>query len=101
MRKRKSAPAASAANRLRLRASRVARKLRQEGVIAPSDRVVCILTGHQLKDPTATVAYHSTDQKTFDDVLGSRGVRRATYANRAVMCPNDLDEIVKAIEVYS
>jgi threonine synthase len=78
-----------------------ARKLRREGIIAPSDRVVCILTGHQLKDPTATVAYHSTDQKTFDDVLGHRGVRRATYANRAVQVPNDLDEIIKAIEVYS
>jgi len=78
-----------------------ARKLRQEGVIAPSDRVVCILTGHQLKDPTATVAYHSTDQKTFDDVLGQRGVRRATYANRAVQVPNDLDEIIKTIELYS
>jgi len=78
-----------------------ARKLRHEGIIAPSDRVVCILTGHQLKDPTATVAYHSTDQKTFDDVLGHRGVRRATYANRAVQVPNDLDEIIKAIEVYS
>jgi threonine synthase len=78
-----------------------ARKLRQEGIIAPSDRVVCILTGHQLKDPTATVAYHSADQKTFDDVLGSRGVRRATYANRPVQVANDLDEIVKAIEVFS
>jgi threonine synthase len=78
-----------------------ARKLRREGVIAPSERVVCILTGHQLKDPTATVAYHSTDQKTFDEVLGHRGVRRATYANRAVQVPNDLDEIIKAIEVYS
>ncbi len=78
-----------------------ARRLRQEGVIEPGERVVCILTGHQLKDPTATVAYHSTDQKTFDDVLGSRGVRRATYANRAVQVPNDLDEIIKAIEVYS
>jgi threonine synthase len=78
-----------------------ARKLRQEGIVAPSDRVVCILTGHQLKDPTATVAYHSADQKTFDDVLGSRGVRRATYANRPVQVPNDLDEIVKAIEVFS
>jgi threonine synthase len=78
-----------------------ARKLRQEGIIAPSDRVVCILTGHQLKDPGATVAYHSADQKTFDDVLGSRGVRRATYANRPVQVPNDLDEIVKAIEVFS
>jgi threonine synthase len=78
-----------------------ARKLRQEGVIAPSERVVCILTGHQLKDPTATVAYHSTDQKTFDEVLGKRGVRRATYANRAVQVPNDLNEIIKAIELYS
>jgi threonine synthase len=78
-----------------------ARKLRQEGVIAPSDRVVCILTGHQLKDPTATVAYHSADQKTFDDVLGQRGVRRATYANRAVQVPNELDDIIKAIELYA
>jgi threonine synthase len=78
-----------------------ARKLAHEGVIAAGERVVCILTGHQLKDPTATVAYHSTDQKTFDDVLGCRGVRRATFANRAVQVPNDLDEIIKAIEVYS
>lgn len=77
------------------------KKLRQEGVIAPSDRVVCILTGHQLKDPTATVAYHSTDQKTFDEVLGKRGVRRATFANRAVQVANELDEIVRAIELYS
>jgi threonine synthase len=78
-----------------------ARKLRQEGVIAPSDRVVCILTGHQLKDPTTTVAYHSADRKTFDDVLGKRGVRRASFANRAVQVPNDLEEIIKAIELHA
>jgi threonine synthase len=78
-----------------------ARKLRQEGVIAAADRVVCILTGHALKDPTATVAYHSADQKTFDEVLGSRGVRRASYANRAIQVPNDLEAIIRAIEVYS
>jgi threonine synthase len=78
-----------------------ARKLRQEGIIGGDERVVCILTGHQLKDPTATVAYHGTDQKTFDEVLGRRGVRRAAFANRPVQVPNDLDEIVKAIEVYS
>jgi threonine synthase len=78
-----------------------ARKLRQEGVIGAGDRVVCILTGHQLKDPTATVAYHSTDQQTFDEVLGKRGVRRATFANRAVQVANDLDEIIKAIELYA
>jgi threonine synthase len=78
-----------------------ARKLVKEGIIAADERVVCILTGHQLKDPTATVAYHSTDQKTFNEVLGHRGVRRATYANRAVQVPNDLEEIIKAIELYS
>ncbi len=37
------------------------KKLRAEGIIAPSDRVVCILTGHQLKDPDATVRYHAGD----------------------------------------
>jgi threonine synthase len=76
-------------------------KLVREGVIDSGDRVVCILTAHLLKDPTATVAYHSSDQKTFDDVLGKRGVRRANFANRAVQVPNDLSEIVKAIELYA
>src|SRR5262249_270431 len=50
-----------------------ARRLRQEGVIAPDDRVVCILTGHVLKDPNVTVAYHSGE--------------RATYANRPLELP--------------
>jgi threonine synthase len=77
-----------------------ARLLRDQGIIAPSDRVVCILTGHQLKDPTATVAYHTTDQEQFNKVLGSRGVRRASFANRAVAVPNDLSEIVRAIHLY-
>jgi threonine synthase len=72
-----------------------------EGVIQPDQRVVCILTGHQLKDPTATVAYHTTDQHEFNRVLGSRGVRRATFANRAVAVPNNLDEIIKVIRLYS
>jgi len=78
-----------------------AKLLVSQGVIAPSDRVVCILTGHQLKDPTATVAYHTTDQEQFNKVLGSRGVKRAAFANRAVAVPNELDEIVKAIQLYS
>ncbi len=77
------------------------KQLVQEGVIGRDERVVCILTGHQLKDPTATVAYHTTDQQLFNDVLGKRGVRRAAFANRAVVVPNDLDEIIKAIQLYS
>lgn len=78
-----------------------ARLLRREGVIAPSDRVVCVLTGHELKDPTATVAYHTTDQEMFNQVLGSRGVQRASFANRAIAVPNELDDIIKAIQLYS
>ncbi len=72
-----------------------------QGIIGPDERVVCILTGHQLKDPNATVAYHTTDQELFNRVLGTRGVRRATFANRAVVVPNDLDEIIKAVRLYS
>ena len=78
-----------------------AKQLIAEGVIGPDEQVVCILTGHQLKDPTATVAYHTTDQEQFNKVLGSRGVRRASFANRAVAVSNDLDEIIKAIQLYS
>jgi len=78
-----------------------ARLLQSQGVISPDERVVCILTGHQLKDPTATVAYHTTDQDKFNEVLGSRGVSRASFANRAIAVPNELDAIVKAIQLYS
>jgi threonine synthase len=75
-----------------------AKKLRAEGVIAPSDRVVCILTGHQLKDPGATVAYHSADREMFDKKLGSRGVKSAAYANSPVVVPNQLEAILAALE---
>lgn len=78
-----------------------AKLLREEGLIGADDRVVCVLTGHQLKDPDATVAYHTTDQEQFNKVLGRRGVRSASFANRAVAVPNQLDEIIKAIQLYS
>lgn len=78
-----------------------ARRLRTEGVIGANDRVVCIVTGHQLKDPTATVAYHAADQEQFNQVLASRGVRSAAYANRAVAVPNDLSQIIETIRSHS
>lgn len=77
-----------------------AKRLCQEGIIGKDERVVCVLTGHLLKDPDATVAYHTTDQEQFNKVLGSRGVRRASFANRAVAVPNELDEIIRAIQLY-
>ena len=78
-----------------------ARLLVKEGVIGPDERVVCILTGHELKDPTATVAYHTHDAKYFDEVLRSRGVQQARFANRAVQVENDLGAIVKVIKEKS
>jgi threonine synthase len=78
-----------------------ARLLVSQRVIGPEQRVVCVLTGHQLKDPDATIAYHTTDQELFNKVLASRGVRRAAFANRAVAVANDLDEILRAIQLYS
>ncbi len=78
-----------------------AKLLREEGVIGRDDEVVCVLTGHQLKDPTATVAYHTSDQDEFNRVLGSRGVSRAEFANRAVQVENDLDAILRVIQLNS
>jgi threonine synthase len=76
-------------------------KLVKENVIAPDETVVCVLTGHVLKDPDATVAYHTADPRTFEDKLGKRGVKRAAYSNHAVQVPNNLTEIIKAIELYA
>ena len=75
-----------------------AKKLRAEGVIAPSDRVVCILTGHQLKDPDATVAYHSGDQTLFSEKLGKRGVERAEFANSPIVVENNLQRIIEVLK---
>ena len=77
-----------------------ARLLRSEGVIAPSDRVVCILTGHQLKDPTATVAYHSADAEQFERELGRQGVHAAPFANNPIAVENDLGRILDVIRSF-
>ena len=71
--------------------------LRQQGVIAPSDRVVCILTGHQLKDPNVTIAYHSAEGEDLHHALGRRGVHETTYRNSPVQVANDLDAILDTI----
>jgi threonine synthase len=77
-----------------------ARLLRREGVIGADERVVCILTGHQLKDPTATVTYHTAQGAAFAESFGRRGVAAATFANRPVPVANDADAIARAIEEH-
>ena len=79
-----------------------AKLLKAQGVIGSSDRVVCVLTGHQLKDPNITVAYHSTDRQEFEKVLGGlRSSASIVLPIMAIGVPNDLDDIIKAIKLYS
>ena len=74
------------------------RQLRDEGVIAPSERVVCVLTGHQLKDPTATVAYHSATGDAYEETLGSRGVHTPQFRNMPIPVANEIDAILEAVQ---
>ncbi len=65
-----------------------ARKLVQAGIIQPGDTVVGILTGHILKDPDATIGYHSN---TLDHVV-------ATYPNALHQAEPSIDEITRILE---
>jgi len=73
------------------------RKLLDEKVISPDESVVCILTGHELKDPNATVQYHTgIDMKAVQDVA-PRTEPRGKYVNRPVQVEDSLDAIVRAM----
>jgi len=75
-----------------------AKRLVAEGVIGRDERVVCVLTGHQLKDPDATVAYHGMDAALFEKYLKKRGVEKTPYANRPITVANDPDAIIGVID---
>ena len=57
--------------------------LREQKVIAAGETVVCILTGHQLKDPNITVKYHTENQ--------------SRYSNRPIEVDNEIGAILKAL----
>ena len=63
-----------------------ARKLVLEGTIDPDQTVVAVLTGNLLKDPAATVAYHTGE---WPD---------AAYANRPLSVPAEMRVVLKVIE---
>lgn len=74
-------------------------QLRSEGVIAASDRVVCILTGHQLKDPDLTMAYHSNDPQLMAKKLTPAGVTSTPFANPPIVVDNDEAQILTALGI--
>jgi len=94
------------------------RRLVAEQVISPDDRVVCVLTGHVLKDPGVSVDYHSLSPEEFrmkyggakaTDRLKTEGLpslQSSAFSlprscrNRPVQVPNDLETILKTLEEY-
>jgi threonine synthase len=64
-----------------------ARKLAQQGIIRPDETVVGILTGHILKDPDATIGYHSN---MLDDLV-------AAHPNKLHQAEPSIDEIARIL----
>jgi len=64
-----------------------AKKLHEDGMIDRNDEVVCILTGHLLKDPEATVRYHT----------GAMEALRPSFANPPRVVDADLRRIEEAL----
>ncbi len=73
------------------------RQLVEEGVIGRDDDVVCILTGHQLKDPDATVRYHTGIDTKAVQSTAPQSEPTGRLANRPVPVPDDLPAIVEAL----
>lgn len=71
--------------------------LRQQGVIGGAETVVCILTGHQLKDPDATVGYHLGVPKADRSFDPRTAAAPARYANRPIRVADDHESILRAM----
>ncbi len=76
-----------------------AHALIKEGVIKPTDRVACVLTGHQLKDPDVTVGYHTgLPTKAAQRWLGEQDAGAVgDAANQPIRVADDLEAIIAAM----
>lgn len=73
------------------------RQLLAEGVIGRDETVVCILTGHELKDPNVTVKYHTgLDMKSVQD-LAPKTEPHGKLSNRPIAVADDLASIIEAM----
>ena len=88
---------ASAASRPAPRASPGCGSCSTRGSSRPDESVVCVLTGHELKDPNATVKYHTgLDLKAAQD-LAPWHEPHGKLSNRPVPVADDLPSIVRAL----
>ncbi|MGA2442315.1 MAG: threonine synthase [Tepidisphaeraceae bacterium] len=73
------------------------RKLRESQTIGKDETVVCIMTGHELKDANVTVKYHPGVDLSAAQELAPRKEPTGRLANRPVVVDDDLDAILKKI----
>ncbi len=72
-------------------------QLLANGTIGKDERVVCILTGHELKDPNETVRYHTgIDMKAVQD-MAPKSEPTGKLSNRPIAVPDTLEAIVTAL----
>ena len=74
------------------------RRAIEHGIASRDEIVVCVITGHQLKAPHPTVAYHSLHGPDFEKEFGAFGVTKSPFANSPIPVKNDLQEILKALD---
>jgi threonine synthase len=75
-----------------------AKMLVEEGVIGRGERVVCILTGHALKDPKATIDYHMLPADELSAKYREFEVTGNPFSNKPVPVADDLGEILRALD---
>ncbi len=72
-------------------------QLRDEGVIADDEEVVCILTGHELKDPNVTVKYHTGLDTKAAESLAPRHEPSGRLSNQPIPVPDEIDAIIRVL----
>ncbi|MGD0090863.1 MAG: threonine synthase [Planctomycetota bacterium] len=75
-----------------------AKKLVASGAIGRGERVVCVITGHQLKASNTTVDYHSCQGAELAKRFAGYCISSNQFANRPIQVPNELPAILKALE---
>lgn len=77
------------------------KKLVEKGIIKPSEKVVCILTGHLLKDPDYTVEFHTDELyeevNRTSNLTGTKKLSTQGYRNSPVQMDADANKILEFI----
>jgi threonine synthase len=66
-------------------------------VIGRDETVVCVLTGHELKDPNVTVKYHTGVDMSAAQETAPRTTPTGKLSNRPIVVDDDLKAIIAAL----